>query len=147
ERRLRQHDGELVASDAAGDVRGSNDATDSPGRLREDGVAGEVADLVVDVLEVVQVEDDERELSVVAVRASDLACKRLVEEAAVVEPGQRVEVGELPRLAKATGVVDRGPGVRSERLELADVVFAKGPSLLPGEDRQVSHRSALARHR
>jgi hypothetical protein len=52
-----------------------------------------VSDPVVDPLEVVQVEDDQREIAVVAVRAGDLAGERLVEEPAVVEPGQRVEVG------------------------------------------------------
>ena len=57
-------------------------------------------------------------------RAGDLARERLMEEAPIVEPGQRVEVGELPRLAEAARVVDRRAGALGELLELrnADVV-------------------------
>jgi hypothetical protein len=40
-----------------------------------------VADPVVDLLEVVEIEDDERELPLVPVGAGDLVRQRLVEEA------------------------------------------------------------------
>ena len=119
ERRLREDDRELVAADAAGDVRRADDVADPLRRLGEDAVAGEVADAVVDRLEVVEVEDDQREVPVVAVRAGDLARKGLVEVAAVVQAGQRVEVGELARLAEAARVLDRRPGAKGELLELA----------------------------
>jgi hypothetical protein len=59
-----------------------------------------VADAVVDRLEVVEVEDDQREAAVVAVRAADLAGEHLVEVAPVVEPGEGVEVGK-PAVAAA----------------------------------------------
>ena len=100
-------------------------STHALGRLRERRVAGQVADAVVDVLEVVQVEDDQRELPLVAVGACTLARERLVEEATVVQPRQRVEVGELPRLAEPPCVLDRGAGAQRERLELPHVVVAE----------------------
>ena len=56
----------------------------------------------------------------VALGPRDLARERLVEVAAVVQAGQRVEVGELPRLAEAPRVLDRRPGALGELLELAD---------------------------
>jgi hypothetical protein len=68
-----------------------------------------VADPVVDRREVVQVEDDERQAALVALGASDFASERLVEVAAVVEAGERVEIGKLACFAKAAGVVDRRP--------------------------------------
>ena len=106
--RLRQDHRELVAADPARDVGGANHLAHALSRLGEHRVAGEMPDLVVHVLEVVEVEDDQREPPVVAVRT--LARERLVEVPPVVEPGQRVEIGELPRLAEALGVLDRRRG-------------------------------------
>ena len=53
ERRLGEDDRELVAAHPAGDVRGADDVADAVGHLGENGIAREVADLVVDRLEVV----------------------------------------------------------------------------------------------
>ena len=64
-------------------------------------------------------------LPVVAVRARDLAGERLVEVAPVVQAGQRVEVGELARLAEAPRVLDRRPGAQRELLELGDLRLAE----------------------
>jgi hypothetical protein len=69
-----------------------------------------VTDPVVDHLEVVEVEDDQRQLPLVAVRACALAGQGLVEVAAVVQPRQRVEVGESPCLSEAAGIFDRRAG-------------------------------------
>ena len=117
ERGLGEDDRELVAADAAGDVGAADDRAHALGELREHGVAGQVADPLVDRLEVVDVEDDEREPAVVAVRAGDLARERVVEVAPVVEARERVEVGELARLAEAARVLDRRARVRGELLE------------------------------
>ena len=125
ERRLGQDHRELVAADAAGDVGRADDVADAVGRLGQDAVAGEVADAVVDRLEVVEVEDDERQAAAVALGAGDLAGERLVEVAAVVQAGERVEIGELAGLAKAPGVVDRRAGAERELLELGG---AGGPN-------------------
>src|SRR5207247_1402500 len=51
---------ELVAADPARDVGGAHDLADAVGDLGEDGVAGEVADPVVDLLEAVDVHDHDR---------------------------------------------------------------------------------------
>ena len=103
------------------------DVADPVGRLREHAVAGEVADLVVDRLEVVEVEHDEREAAAVALRARHLPRERLVEVAPVVEAGERVEVGELARLAEAAGVLDRRAGAARELLELGRAGVAEAP--------------------
>ena len=116
-------------------------------RLGEDAVAGEMPDAVVDRLEVVEVEDDEREAAVVAVRAGDLAGEGLVEVAPVVQARQRVEVGELARFPEAAGVLDRRAGPRGELLELADLLLAEFLLRRAGEDRHQSERRRLARER
>jgi hypothetical protein len=118
ERRLGEDDREFVPADPARDVRGPDDVADAVGRLRQDPVPGEVPDAVVDRLEVVEIEDHEREAAAVALRAGDLAGERLVEVAAVVQPGERVEVGELARLTEPSCVVDGRAGAQRELLEL-----------------------------
>jgi len=53
-----------------------------------------VAERVVELLEVVEVEQEERERAVEAARALDLLEDADVEVAAAVQPGQPVDVGE-----------------------------------------------------
>jgi hypothetical protein len=104
-------------------------------------------DPVVDRLEVVEVEDDEREVPVVAMRAGDLPGKRLVEVAPVVEARQRVEVRELARLPEAVGILDRGPGPRCELFERLHLFLAEGLIGRACEDRHQPERRRLARER
>ena len=106
-----------------------------------------MADPVVDRLEVVEVEDDEREAAAVALRARDLAGQRLVEVAPVVQAGERVEIGELARLAKAACVVDRRPGAERELLELRPRRRAEGVAARLRVRREVAELLALARER
>ncbi len=89
----------------------------------------------------------ERELAVVPVRASDLASERLVEVAPVVKARERIEVGELPRLAEAARVLDRRPGPRRELLELLHLLLAEGLDGRAREDRQQPERRGLTRER
>ena len=71
---------------------------------REQPVAGGVAERVVDLLEVVEVEErDHRSLA-----AGERLGDPLLEQRAVREPGERVLEGEAPQL----DVADRGGGRR-----------------------------------
>src|SRR5712691_7735666 len=99
-----------------------------------------MADLIVDVLEVVEVEDDQREPPVVPMRAGHFAGERLVEEAPVVESRQRIEIRELPCLAEAPRILNRRARADRECLEVADVVLAELLLLIAREDREVPHR-------
>ena len=137
---------ELVAADAAGDVGVAHDLADALGDLGEHGVAGEVADAVVDRLEVVEVEDDQREPAVVALGARDLARERLVEVAAVVQAGQRVEVGVLARLAEAPRVLDRrARRARASSSSSAQVVVAERRRGCAREDAEPAEPAGCAR--
>ena len=145
--RLRQDDGELVAADPARDVGRADDRAHAVGRLGEDGVAGEVADPVVDRLEVVEVEHDQGQPPRVAAAARDLALERLVEVASVVEPRERVEVGELSCLPEAVRVLDRGARPGRELLELEHRVLAEGVGAGARVDREVADLPGVARER
>ena len=75
---------------AAADVHRPDLVAEPLRDLREHGVAGEVTDPVVDRLEVVEIEDQEREPPVVALGAQRLPAQGLVEVALVEEAGQGV---------------------------------------------------------
>ena len=69
--------------------------------------------------------DDQRDETLVALGAGDLAAEELVEQPAVVKPGERVELGLLARLRVAARVRDRRAGPARERVEGLDGRQAK----------------------
>src|SRR5581483_12249068 len=125
ERRLGEDDRELVAADAAGDVGAADDRAQALRDLAEDGVAAQVADLLVDRLEVVEVEEDERETAVVAVGPLHLLGERLVEVAAVVETRQRIAHRQLVELPELARVLDRPRGLSGELLEHGEILLPR----------------------
>ena len=79
--------------------------------------------------------------------ARALAGERLVEEAPVVETGQRVEVGLLTRFAEAVRVLDRRPGMHCQTLEQEHVLVRVLVAARAREDGQVPESPVLARQR
>src|SRR5262249_47559616 len=67
---------------------------DAGGQFAEREIAAEVAQLVVDGLEAVEVEEDDRQRPAVALRARQLAVEELQHVALVVDLGQGVDDGE-----------------------------------------------------
>ena len=100
-------------------------------------------DAIVDRLEVVDVEDDERQAPVVAVGAGAFARERLVEVAAVVQVCQRVEIGELAGLTEAACVVDRRPRAPGELLEKSELPIGGFALTASPEHRQGADRLIL----
>ncbi len=96
-------DGELVAALAAADVLLAERLAQRGGDVPERVVACQMAELVVDRLEAVEVEQHEREGIVVAARAGDLGGKLAREHSVVAESGQLVEVGHAQSIGFATG--------------------------------------------
>src|SRR5206468_2308000 len=84
----------LLAAVARDQVAGTRDRAKPPGGLDEDGVAGRVAVLVVDLLEVVEVEHEEPDAARAAA-AGSRELERLLEEATVVQGGEPVGDREL----------------------------------------------------
>ena len=104
-----------------------------------------MAEPVVDLLEVVEVDDDQRQRAVVAAGTGDLALERLMEEPPVVHAGERVEVGELPRLAEAPRVLDRRRGALGELLEPVQLVRAEPVAALAAVDGQEAEPARCCR--
>src|SRR5262249_6080206 len=89
--RLRQHDGELLAAVAGEQLLLADARLDAGGQLAERVVAAQVAQVVVDRLEVVQVHHDHRQRPAVPGRAGQLAVEELQQVALVVDVGQGVD--------------------------------------------------------
>ena len=86
---------ELVAAYAGDDVALAQARSQRTGDGHQDIVSGRVAEAVVDLLEAVEVEHEQRAHALVPPRAADLARQLLLEAPPGVEPGQRVVVGEM----------------------------------------------------
>jgi hypothetical protein len=91
ERRLGQHDGELVAAVAGGAVLAPAVLVQQRGDALQHGVAGEVAVAIVHRLEVVDVEQQHRERVAVAAAACELALERVLERPAIAHLREPVE--------------------------------------------------------
>src|SRR5205809_7979259 len=82
----REDERELVAAKAEGLAAGPEPRAD----LREDAIAGRVAEAVVDPLEVVDVEEAQRQRRPTLARTIELVANSLVEVPVIAEPGERV---------------------------------------------------------
>ena len=101
--------------------------------LRQDLVAGRVPVPVVDLLEVVDVEQDEREREAFVLGLVQVVLEPLVEVAVVAEPGERVGERQAHRLQRAVhrALVERDGDERADEGR--------------GEERRRSQRTASMR--
>ena len=99
--RLRQEDAELVAADPRREVGPTQALLDRDRDLSQRLVTALVAEAVVDRLEVVQVEQQQRQGRVVAARCGDLSFELAAKVAPVREPGEIV--GRREQLERAAG--------------------------------------------
>ena len=105
--RLGQDDRELVAAVARRDVRAAQGRADELRGPGEDAVAEQVAEGVVDELEVVEVEHEHAQRPPRALGPDDLLAEALVHEAVVVEAGERIAVREVARVLVEPRVLER----------------------------------------
>ena len=110
-RRRRQQHGELVAAEAGDMVAGAQRGPMRGPSWREHAVAGVVAERVVELLEVVEVDHEQRERAVrVLARAVDRAAQLAVEPAAVRQAGQLVGARLAAGLGEPAQLVDADRG-------------------------------------
>ena len=125
-----QDHGELVAAIACGHVRRAEGRADQLGGPREHTVAEEVAERVVDELEVVKVEHQHAQRSLAALRPHDLLAHPLVQVAVVEEAGERITVGSFAGVLVQPRVLERHGGFvghRAGELEALGVPADLGP--------------------
>ena len=119
----RGHDhAELLAAQAADDVRGADDALQQVGELDEHEVAEAVAVDVVHALEVVEVEHEHGDRVVRPAGAVQLGTEPVVEVAVVVEPGQGVRLGLQLERGAHLRVVERERGRVAEALRQLELL-------------------------
>ena len=120
-----QHHRELVAADPRDGVPAADHLLQALGHGAQGAVAGGVAEAVVDVLEVVQVEEQHRHARTLAARAHDRPRQALGQQRAVGQVGEGVVVGEVAQLLfDAPALGDVGPDHDVEAL--AGARFADG---------------------
>ena len=98
-------DGELVAAEAGEDVALAQALAEQRRDPRDDLVAGGVAERVVDVLEVVEVEQQQRAVGAVAAHELGVLVELLGEARAVVQAGERVVRGEVVQVLLVVAAV------------------------------------------
>ena len=96
--RLDEDQRELVAADPEGGIGLAENGRELFRHALENGVAGSMAVAVVDLLEPVQVEHDQREWAPVAARPSDFGVEVADERAPVQEVRERVVIRQEPEL-------------------------------------------------
>src|SRR3954454_15045190 len=87
-------DAELVAAEPRREVAGPHPLAQNLGDRLEDAVAAGVAVAVVDLLQVVEITEQQRQPAVLAARTLELARQGLVPRAPVGQPGERVLAAE-----------------------------------------------------
>ena len=140
---LRQDHHELVAAVARRDVGLAHGGADQEADLAQRAAAAQVAVLVVDRLEAVEVHEQQRQRAAVAVDELQLALERLVEVAEVVERRHLVGDRQLARLLEQPHVLERERHRVGERLQPRECRLVERPALARAE-RQHADR-ALAR--
>ena len=125
-RARREDHGELLAADAADGVRAARPSSRSTSaRSLEHLVALAVPADVVDALEVVDVEHQQRDRVVRTAGAVELGAQALVEVAVVVEAGQRVGVREMLEARADLRVVERERGGVAEPARQLELVLVE----------------------
>ncbi len=112
-------DRELVAAEARHGVGLAQAAAETLGHDRQQAIAGQMPEAIVDRLEAVEVEDHDRDQALVAPGPGERALQTILEQRAVGEPGQLVvlrQVAEPFRLALAGESVADGP-LETDRIE------------------------------
>ena len=90
------HDGEFVAAQAGDQARPVDQRAQPLGDRAQQLIAAGVAERVVDLLELVEVQHQQRDLALRRFRLGEPRSQVLVQRVAVGEAGQRVVLGQIP---------------------------------------------------
>ena len=144
--RAGQQEDELVAAVARRGVVRPQRSAQRGGDLPQQRVAGEVALLVVDALEVVEVDEHARERVPLADGAGDLLAHAELERAVVQQAGERVGARRGARVLVGLGVAAGDDGQLGDRLERAELLVAD-VSHVAEADAQGAAQAAVPAHR
>src|SRR5579864_131388 len=122
---LRKQDYELVAAVAEGEIDHAALLFDGRADFGEELRAHEVAVGVVNIFEVIEIDEDERKLEGVAMRAVKLGIEHEIQMARVVEAGAIVGDGEFVDALHVARIFNCDRGVVGERFEQGEVALAE----------------------
>ena len=125
--RVGQHDHELVPAEAAPDVAAPQHVLQPRADVRQDLVAAEVADAIVDRLEPVDVEHHDRQRRARPAGAPQFALENLDDVPAVEALRERVGERVAPGLGEQLHVADGDADERRSRVQQARRTFADRP--------------------
>ena len=145
-RRAGQHEHELVAAVAGDPVVGTDLRAQGVRHAAQHGVAGRVAELVVDALEVVEVDQHAAERLAVARGPGDLLAHPDLHRTVVQQAGQRIRARRGANVVVGLGVVAGDHREVGDRLEHAQVV-ARDLAAVEEADREGSAQLAVPAHR
>ena len=135
----RAHDDpELLAAEPADEVRPAHGGVQLRCELAEHLVADAMAVDVVDLLEIVDVQHQQRHGVPVAARTGQLRAHVLVEIAMVVEPGQRIGLGLPLEPLPCLGIVERQRGRVAEPLGKLELLVVEAGVLAEPVDAEYS---------
>src|SRR3982751_4356464 len=144
-RRLRQKDSHLLAAEAGTDVDRAHAVPEDFTEVSEHGVAGFVAIRVVDDLEVIDVDEDQRRRAAEAIGLREHATELLVEVPAVRQPGERVRARAKRDLLDLPDFLEKCPSDAREQSDVPCLLDANAPRLRPLDDDRTDH-ALLADH-
>jgi hypothetical protein len=126
---FRHHNDELVSAHARDGVGFANGGEQALPHSREEDVAVGVAERVVDLFKVVDVNEEDRNLVAVVLRAEDRLAKTLVEQRAISEAGQVIVMGEIVDVIGAAAVLGDVAAGNSDSLAEPDHLDIKPGAL------------------
>ena len=146
-----EDDRELLAAVARDEIHAPRQPPEFGGERLEDPVPEGVAVGVVDPLEVVDVQQQQRERLLVAIAAIEFVGQPLLEPAVVVQPGEAVGHRHALDGLVQHRVGNQGRGLGGDHGENVEVVGVEAPGLLgdqhPDPDEPLRGRAAAARGR
>ncbi len=98
---IRQHDDELLATQPSDPVRLTDGTANAVGDGAQHLVAHLVAALVVDLLEVIRIDDEDRAVALIALGTGQFPLQFVENGAPGQNPGQRIAGGKLEQLGLA----------------------------------------------
>src|SRR5437763_5847713 len=116
-----EQDHELIASQACGGIHGANRVTEALRDLAQQFIARPVPEGVVDELESVEVDYQNREFMRMPLRLDDGLGNAVIEQQAVWQAGERVVGGEMPQLP--VGRLEPFGTIGDDQFEALDVAL------------------------
>ncbi len=130
-----QHQDEFIAAQTRYRVLFAHHQVQASGQRDQQFVADAVAQRVVDVLEVIEIEENQRQRLMAALRAAERVADAVLEQAAVRQPGERIEMREpLDMLLRCL--------VLGDVAEDADIVAQRAAGIAYLADRQPLRKDA-----